>query len=94
MGTIKDESTNYKAASKVKNISELPEVDVNLVILEEPEAEFPYRYIEVNGERYKMPTSVLANLKAILAFNPNLKKFRVQKQGEGMDTRYFVVPLI
>lgn len=93
MGSIKDEANNYEVKGKVKNISELPVVSAELVVFDEAEAEFPYKYIEVNGERYKVPASVLGSLKAILEENPNLKSFKVKKTGEGMDTRYTVIPL-
>ncbi len=93
MGSIKDEAKDYKSAAKVKNISELATVETDFAVLEDSEAEFPYKYVEANGERYKMPASVLASLKAILEENPNLKKFKVKKTGEGMDTRYTVIPL-
>jgi len=93
MGTIKDEATSYKAKSSVSNISELKEIDTELVLFDETESEFPYRYIEVEGTRYRMPDSVLANLQALLASNPNLKKFKVSKQGTGMNTKYIVIPL-
>lgn len=93
MGSVKDEAQGYEPKAKVKNISELPSIETNLVVFNEEESEFPYKYIEVNGERYKLPLSVLGSLKAILEENPNLKKFKVKKQGEGMDTRYTVIPL-
>jgi len=93
MGTIKDEAKEYKPQSTVKNISELSSIDTDIAVLYDQEAEFPYKYIESNGERYKMPVSVLSALKSILEENPNLKKFKVKKQGEGMDTRYVVIPL-
>ena len=93
MGTIKDEALQYESKAKVKNISTLQSVETNLVVFDELNAEFPYKYIEVEGSRYKMPLSVLNDLKAILEENPNLKKFKVKKQGEGMDTTYTVIPL-
>lgn len=93
MGNVKDEAQGYEPKAKVKNISELPSVETDFAVFEDEEAEFPYKYIEVNGERYKLPLSVLASLKAILEENPNLKKFKVKKTGEGMDTRYTVIPL-
>jgi hypothetical protein len=94
MGNIKDEAKNYQSKASVKNISELPSVDVDLAILNEEEAEFPYKYIEVNNERYKIGASVLAQLKVLLEDNPNLKKFKVKMSGKGMDTRYLVIPLV
>ena len=71
----------------------LPSIDTDLVVFYEEATEFPYKYVEIDNERYKMPVSVLASLKVILEENPNLKKFKVKKTGEGMDTRYTVIPL-
>lgn len=93
MGTVKDEAQGYEPKATVRNISELPSIETDMAVFDEKEAEFPYKYIEVEGQRYKVPLSVLGNLKAILEENPNLKKFKVKKQGEGMDTRYTVIPL-
>lgn len=93
MATIKDKAKEYEPRAKVKNISELPSVDIDLAVLQDEEAEFPYDYVEVNGERYKVPVSVLVTLKAILEENSNLKKFKVKKTGEGMETRYTAIPL-
>ena len=93
MGTIKDEANNYKPKNSVSNISELKSVDINCAVFEELDAEFPYKYIEDNAQRYKMPASVLATLKEILKSNPNVKSFKVNSTGQGMNTKYVVIPL-
>jgi len=93
MGNFKDEAQNYESKAKVKNISELPSVDTNNAVMQETEVEFPYNYIVINNDRYKVPVSILASLKAIFEENPNLKKFKVKKSGEGMETKYTVIPL-
>jgi hypothetical protein len=93
MKTIKDEAQGYEPKAKVRNISELPSAETNMVVFTDEEAEFPYSYIEIENERYKIPVSVLASLKAILEENPELKKFKVKRTGEGMETRYTVIPL-
>ena len=93
MGSIKQEAKDYKSNATVKNISDLNSIDMDMAILEDKEAEYPYKYIEVDGERYKMPISVLKNLKVILEANPNVKTFQVKKSGKGMDTSYVVIPL-
>lgn len=94
MATIKEEAIGFESKSKVKNISDLPSVDTNLVVHNEDNVEFPYKYVELNGDRYRVPTSVLSSLKAILEENPALKKFKVKKSGEGMNTEYTVIPLL
>ena len=54
---------------------------------------FKYKVIIVDGEEYRVPSSVLGSLKAILEKKPDLKEFTVSKVGNGMDTRYTVIPL-
>jgi len=93
MGTIKDEANQYKPSASVMNISELASVDVNLAVFDASDAEFPYKYVEVNGAKYKVPVSILATLKEILKSNSNLKTFKVNKSGQGMNTKYIVIPL-
>ena len=93
MAKLIEEAQAYEP-QKLKNIADLEVVSVDMDVKEEPEAEYPYKYIEVDGEKYVVKTSVLASLKAILEDNPNLTKFRVKKTGEGMNTKYTVIPLV
>ena len=92
MTNITEQAKEYEP-KQIKNISELTSIDTNSEVLEDKEAEFPYKYIEVNGERYKLPISVIASLKSILEENADLKKFKVKKSGDGMTTKYTVIPL-
>ena len=92
MANLKETAQNYES-KQIKNITELESVSTDLEVKEEKDAEFPYKYIEVDGERFKVPLSVLANLKAILEDNSELKKFKVKKIGEGMNTKYTTIPL-
>ncbi len=93
MATLKDFAQTFEVKGKLKNIAELQSVSMNIDIKHEAEAEFPYDYIIVDDERYKVPTSVTTALKSILEENPNLQTFKVKKSGDGMDTRYVVIPL-
>jgi hypothetical protein len=84
---------------KTRNISELKEIETN-VPLEDREGTddkgnvFKYKVIVVNGEDYRIPSSVIGSLKAILEKKPSLKKFSVSRQGKTKeDTRYTVIPL-
>ena len=92
MASIKEEAESYEA-SKIKNVADLSSVSVEIEVHEELEAEFPYKYLLIEGERYKITNSVLGNLKEILLENKNLKRFKVKKTGEGMKTKYVVIPL-
>ena len=89
---------------QTKNISELSQVSTDLV-LEDDEFTFTeqdgkektvkQKVIDVDGEKYRVPLSVIGSLKVILEDNPNLKIFKVKKTGEGKDgTKYTVIPLM
>jgi len=97
MGTIKENAENYEPPT-TKNITELEKIDVNLVVEEreferKDETKFKVDVIVVDGEDYRMPVSVLKNLKAILEAKPELKFFKVSKSGEGFKTQYTVIEL-
>lgn len=96
-GTIKDKAQAYEPPT-TKNISELEKISVD-VLVEEKEFTrqdgtiFKVDVITVDGEDYRMPTSVLKALKVILEKKPELKEFSVSKTGEGLKTTYTVIPL-
>ncbi len=96
MTKLSEEALTYEPP-KTKNISELAEVNVDAEVKErtagEGENAFNYKYIEVEGEEYRVGASVLKQLKVHLEANPNIKKFRVNKTGEGLKTEYTVIPV-
>jgi len=98
MTSIKEAAQNLET-STMKNISELSEVDVNADLLEETRntadgEEYKVKYILVDGEKYRVPASVLFSLKSILEKKPDLKKYAVARVGTTKeDTRYTVIPL-
>ena len=97
MSTLKEEASHYETPT-THNISELEKVSVEMQLLDgsgkdkDGEA-FSYKYAEIDGKQYRVPGSVLGGLKAVLQKMPNLKYFSVIKQGEGMNTRYQVIPM-
>ena len=92
MTNLKETAEAYEAP-KIKNISELNSVSVELEVQEETECEFPYKFVMVDGERYKVNNSVLADMKEILIQSPEIKNFKITKKGEGLKTKYTVIPL-
>jgi hypothetical protein len=97
MAKLKDEALQYEAP-QTKNIADLKEVSVELDLQDREGKDnngevFKYKVIVVEGEDYRVPGSVIGNLKGILEKKPDLKKFSVSKQGEGMNTRYTLIPL-
>lgn len=101
MSQIKDFAKGYKLPAKTKNIADLPEVSTDLELIDDSYEVtengktkiVEQKVIELNGERYRVPNSVFQQLKVMLEDNPTLKRFKVKKSGEGMETRYIVIPL-
>lgn len=91
-------------STATKNISDLPEVSIDSEVLDDQfetadkitgqMKTIKQKVISVNGTNYRVPTSVLQQLKVVLEDNPNLKKFKVRKSGAMMETRYQVIPLL
>lgn len=97
MATIKEQAMAFEP-KKTLNIADLPEVSVDLQTLTREAVNnegktFTYDYIELNGEEYRIPSSVISALKEIIAAKPTLKKFKVTKAGSGLNVKYTVIPL-
>lgn len=95
--TIKNTALAYESKS-VGNIADLSKVSTDLVLedregVNDEQKTFEYKVITVEGQDYRVPVSVLKNLKTILEDNPNLKYFKVRKSGQGLATEYTVIPL-
>ena len=102
---LNDYAKDFEPASKTKNIADLKEVPADIELIDD---EFEVKdkvtgqmkvvkqkVIVVNNEQYRIPSSVIAQLKVVLEDNPNLKKFKVKKSGTTMDdTRYMLIPLV
>ena len=97
MASLKEEAKAYEP-QQTKNIADLDVVPTGLELSnregEDKHGEkYKYKVITVDGEEYRVPNVVLGDIKAILEKNPNLEKFSVTKKGEGLNTRYTVIPL-
>jgi hypothetical protein len=99
MASLKDTAKGY-VPKQTKNIADLDVVSVELDVKHDGQGidndgkEFIYSYVELNGEEYRVPNSVVGQLKDILDENPNLSKFKVKRTGEGLKTRYTLIPLV
>lgn len=83
---------------QMKNISELEVVNTDADIKQEVRKniegeEYTVRFIVINGDEYRIPSSVIEQLKMFLESKPSLKTFKVKKTGQGMATKYQVIPL-
>ena len=97
MASIFDEALAYEPP-QTKNIAELEKVSTSIEVEEkeftkEDGTTFKIKIVTVDGEAYRLPTSVLKSLKAIREEKPDLKYFKVKKTGEGLKTEYTVITL-
>ena len=95
---IKEASIAYEPKGKTLNIAELEKIPINLELQEETHTDkkgkaFSIKVFEYNGNKYRLPATVLEGLKAILSKLPDTKFFSVLKQGQGMNTSYQVIPV-
>jgi hypothetical protein len=96
MATMKEEAEAYEPP-QTKNIADLEVVPTDIEVYDKDYTDsegkpFTLKVITVENEDYRVPVSVLKNLKVILVEKPNLKTFKVTKSGEGLKTNYTIIP--
>jgi len=105
MTKLSEFAKDFEPTSKIKNIADLKEVSTDIDLIDDEftltdkitkqEKVVKQKVIIVDGEKYRVPSSVIGQLKIVLEDNPNCKKFKVKKSGTTVDdTRYQVIPLI
>lgn len=97
MASIKQSAKEF-IPTTIATVDELASIDINLDMeersfIDKTGKEFTIQVITVNKTAYRMPLSVIKQVKELLAEKPNMKTFKVKKQGMGMNTSYFVMPL-
>jgi len=102
MAKLGEYAKEHIAVTATKNITDLPEVSVDMELVDdsfefEKDGETKtvnQKVVIVDDEKFKVPTSVINQLKVLLEDNPTMKKFKVKSSGSGMDKRYQVIPLM
>lgn len=95
---IKEKAKEYEP-TETKNVADLERVPIEEVEVLQKEATdkenntFKYNYFEYEGVDYRVPNCVLRDLKEILKITPDLKYIKVIKSGEGMKSKYQVLPI-
>ncbi len=94
---IKSFAKDYEP-QQMKNITNLEVVRADTEIKEENRKdqnneEYHVMFVVVKGVEYRVPSSVVTQLKAVIKAKPDLTTFKVTKTGEGMGTKYQVIPL-
>ncbi len=103
MANIADTARDHVPTASTQNIADLEFVKTDVELVDD-EFEFEkngvttkvaQKVILVDDVKYRVPVSVISQLKVFLEDNPNLKKFKVKKTGTTKDdTRYTVIPLM
>jgi len=102
MSKISEYAKDYEPTAKTKNIADLEKVSTDLELVDD-EFEFTkgdetktvkQKVIIVDDESYRVPVTVIQQLKVLIEDNKNLKFFKVKKSGSTKDdTRYQVIPM-
>lgn len=97
MPSLKEEAQAYEP-KHTKNIADLDAVSTSIEIhtaegIDKENNPFTYKYVTVDGVDYRVPFKVLGDLKVLQEENPAMTLFKVKKTGEGLSTKYTVVPL-
>ena len=93
------ESAQAYTPPQTMNIVELKKVPLSIEVFEETHNDndgqpFTGMYAIVEGQKYRVPYSVLNQIKMILAEQPTVKFVKVTKTGTGMGTKYMVMPVV
>ena len=94
---IKEFAKSYEP-QKMKLISDLDSVKSTIEFKTETRKDrenkdYLINFIVIDGVEYRVPISVVEQLKIVLESKPDLETFKVSKTGEGMATKYQVIPL-
>jgi hypothetical protein len=94
MGSFKDEAKAYEPKQTL-NIADLDRVDLSFPIEEREGTDsdgntFKYKVMVANGLEYRVPNTVLEEVKKMLNLKPDLSYVKVSKTGSGLNTRYSV----
>ena len=96
MATLKETAQAYEPPQTL-NIAELDKISVSIELFDgegtDKDGEvFKYKFAKIDGKEYRVPGSVLGQIKVILQKMPHITFVTVVKQGTGMNTRYQVMP--
>jgi len=94
---IKEFAKEY-VPQQMKNIADLEVVKTDIEIKREVREDqnkekYTVMFIVVGDEEYRVPGSVVGQLKTLIEAKPDLTSFKVVRTGQGMNTKYQVIPL-
>ena len=97
MGNLREEAKAFEP-KKTLNVADLEALSLDNKIehrigKDKDGVEFSYKVALVDGEEYRVPASVLADIKTLIEAKQTLKTVKIIKKGTGMNTKYSVIPM-
>lgn len=97
MTTLKDDSLSFQA-KETKNITDLDKFTIDMPTQSREGKDrngmaYTYKVVIVDGTDYRVPQTVLSQIKNSLRVKPTTKTFKASKTGTGLKTKYTVVAL-
>jgi hypothetical protein len=94
MTTLKEEAQACEP-KRTLNIADLDRVDISLPVedrvgTDKDGKEFRYKVMVENGIDYRVPFTVLEEIKKMLTLKSDLTHVKVTQSGSGLNTRYSV----
>lgn len=94
MGTFREDARAYQPKTTL-NIADLDRFDIDTQLEErtgkdKDGKDFDYKVAVVNSIEYRVPNTVLEEVKKMLALKSDIKYIKVSKQGSGLATKYAV----
>ena len=98
MATLRETAQHYEPPQTL-NIADLEKIPIDIELndgkgKDAEGEEFNYKFAVIDGKQYRVAGSIIGGIKAILQKMPNCKFVSVIKQGQGMNTRYQVIPIV
>ena len=96
MATLREEAMAYEPPQRF-NIADLEKFPIDIELkpgegTNKKGEKFTYKFALIDDKEYRVAGTIIGGIKAILQKMPDLKYVSVIKQGEGLDTRYQVIP--
>lgn len=94
MATLKEEAEAYEPKVTL-NIADLDKVDLSFPMQDREGTDkdnkpYKYKVMVVNEIEYRVPVTVLEEIKKMLTLKSDLTHVKVTKSGSGLNTRYSV----
>ena len=94
MASLKETAQGY-IPKQTLNIADLDRVDISFPVedrtgTDSEGKEFSYKVMIANNLEYRIPNTVLEEIKKILELKPEVNFVNVTKAGSGLSTRYSV----